>query len=116
MPPGTLAFPFRIPFQNPQSGAFRTTGASLPPLLKEKSDSPASGSINGGVYFVSQKLLASLRVEPLSLERAVLPTLVLERCVKVFPTDAPFLDIGIPSDYAAASGFFEHLGIAPKSP
>ena len=82
--------------------------------FKEKSDSPASGSINGGVYFVSQKLLASLRVEPLSLERAVLPALVLERRVKVFPTDAPFLDIGIPSDYAAAAGFFERLGIAPN--
>ena len=84
--------------------------------FKEKSDSPASGSINAGVYFVSQDLLASLRVEPLSLERAVLPTLVLERRVKVLPSDAQFLDIGIPSDYAAAGGFFERLGIAPKSP
>ena len=82
--------------------------------FKEKSDSPASGSINAGVYFVSQKLLASLPVEPLSLERTVLPALVLERRVKIFQTDAPFLDIGIPSDYAAASGFFEHLGIAPN--
>ena len=84
--------------------------------FKEKSNSPASGSINASVYFVSQKLLASLRVEPLSLERAVLPTLVLERRVKVLPSDAQFLDIGIPSDYAAAAGFFERLGIAPKSP
>ena len=84
--------------------------------FKEKSNSPASGSINASVYFVSQKLLASLRVEPLSLERAVLPTLVLERRVKVLPSDAQFLDIGIPSDYAAAGGFFERLGIAPKSP
>ena len=83
---------------------------------KEKSDSPAPGSINAGVYLVSQNLLASLRVEPLSLERAVLPALTLERRVKVFPTDAPFLDIGIPSDYAAAAGFFERLGNAPKSP
>ena len=82
--------------------------------FKEKSDSPASGSINAGVYFVSQKLLASLPVEPLSLERTVLSALVLERRVKIFQTDAPFLDIGIPSDYAAASGFFEHLGIAPN--
>jgi NDP-sugar pyrophosphorylase family protein len=84
--------------------------------FKEKSDSPASGSINAGVYFVSQKLLASLRVEPLSLERAVLPELTRERHVKVLHSDAPFLDIGIPSDYAAAAGFFERLGIVPKSP
>jgi NDP-sugar pyrophosphorylase family protein len=84
--------------------------------FKEKSDSPAPGSINAGVYLVSQNLLASLCIEPLSLERAVLPALTLERCVKVFPTDAPFLDIGIPSNYAAAAGFFERLGNAPKSP
>jgi NDP-sugar pyrophosphorylase family protein len=82
--------------------------------FKEKSDTPASGSINAGVYFVSQNLLASLRVEPLSLERTVLPALVLERRVKIFQTDAPFLDIGIPSDYAAASGFFERLENAPN--
>lgn len=82
--------------------------------FKEKSDSPASGSINAGVYFVSQKLLASLRIEPLSLERTVLPELTRERHVKVLPSDAPFLDIGIPSDYAAAAGFFERLGIAPN--
>jgi NDP-sugar pyrophosphorylase family protein len=82
--------------------------------FKEKSDSPASGSINAGVYFVSQKLLASLRIEPLSLERTVLPKLTRERHVKVLPSDAPFLDIGIPSDYAAAAGLFERLGIVPN--
>jgi NDP-sugar pyrophosphorylase family protein len=82
--------------------------------FKEKSESPALGSINAGVYLVSQNLLASLRVQPLSLEREVLPGLAIERRVKVFPTDAPFLDIGIPSDYAAAAGFFERLGIVPN--
>jgi NDP-sugar pyrophosphorylase family protein len=82
--------------------------------FKEKSDSPAPGSINAGVYLVSQNLLASLRIEPLSLERAVLPELTRERHVKVLPSDAPFLDIGIPSDYAAAAGFFERLGIVPN--
>ena len=73
--------------------------------FKEKSDSPAPGTINAGVYFVSQNLLASLRAEPLSLERAVLPALTLQRRVKVFPTDSPFLDIGIPEDYSRAGDF-----------
>ncbi|MEI8293885.1 MAG: nucleotidyltransferase family protein [bacterium] len=82
--------------------------------FKEKSDCPASGNINAGVYLVSQNFLSSLSVEPLSLERAVLPGLVAEQRVKVFPADAPFLDIGIPSDYAAAAGFFERLGIVPN--
>ena len=79
--------------------------------FKEKFDPPASGTINAGVYFVSQKLLASLRVEPLSLERIVLPELTRERHVKVFSTHAPFLDIGIPQDYAAAADFFKQLEI-----
>ena len=81
----------------------------------EKNQSGTSGSINAGMYLITQNLLASLSVEPLSLERQVLPGLTLERRVKVFPTDSPFLDIGIPEDYAAAGNFFSALGIAPHS-
>jgi 8-oxo-dGTP pyrophosphatase MutT (NUDIX family)/UTP-glucose-1-phosphate uridylyltransferase len=79
----------------------------------EKSASTGAGPINAGVYLVSQGLLSSLQAEPLSLERQVLPRRAVERQVKVFPSDAPFLDIGIPADYAAAAGFFQRLGIAP---
>ncbi len=78
----------------------------------EKNQSGTSGAINAGMYFITQNLLDSLPVEPLSLERQVLPGLTLERRVKVFPTDSPFLDIGIPEDYAAAGNFFSALGIA----
>jgi len=44
-----------------------------------------------------------------------LPALTLGQRVKVFPTDAPFLDIGIPEDYAAAADFFRQLEISPHS-
>ena len=81
----------------------------------EKNQSGTPGTINAGIYLITQKLLASLPVEPLSLERQVLPGLTLERRVKVFPTDSPFLDIGIPEDYAAAGNFFSALGIAPHA-
>ncbi|MCX6969895.1 MAG: sugar phosphate nucleotidyltransferase [Verrucomicrobia bacterium] len=81
----------------------------------EKNQSGTSGSINAGMYLITQNLLASLTVEPLSLERQVLPGLTIEGRVKVFRTDSPFLDIGIPEDYAAAGNFFSALGIAPHT-
>jgi 8-oxo-dGTP pyrophosphatase MutT (NUDIX family)/UTP-glucose-1-phosphate uridylyltransferase len=81
----------------------------------EKTQSATSGTINAGMYLITQNLLASLPVEPLSLERQVLPGLTIEGRVKVFPTDSLFLDIGIPEDYAAAGNFFSALGIAPHA-
>ena len=83
--------------------------------FNEKNLSGTPGSINAGMYLITQNLLASLPVEPLSLERQVLPGLTLEQRVKVFPTDSPFLDIGIPEDYAASGNFFSGLGIAPHN-
>ena len=77
--------------------------------FSEKNQSGTPGAINAGMYLITQNLLASLTVEPLSLERQVLPSLTLERRVKVFSTDSPFLDIGIPEDYVAAGEFFRRL-------
>ncbi len=73
--------------------------------FNEKSRSQEPGYINAGVYFISQNLLASLCIKPHSLEKAVLPSLTLKGSVKVFPTDSPFLDMGVPKDYAAAADF-----------
>lgn len=81
--------------------------------FSEKNQSGTPGSINAGMYLITQNLLASLPVEPHSLERQVLPGLTFEGRVKVFPTDSPFLDIGTPGDYARAGEFFSDLGIAP---
>ena len=81
----------------------------------EKNQSGTPGTINAGMYLITQNLLASLPMEPLSLERQVLPGLTIEGRVKVFPTDSPFLDIGVPEDYAAAGNFFSALGIAPHT-
>ena len=72
----------------------------------EKTQSATSGTINAGMYLITQNLLASLPVEPLSLEREVLPALTVERRVKVFPADSPFLDIGTPESFQLADEFF----------
>ncbi len=83
--------------------------------FSEKNQSRIPGTINAGMYLITQNLLASLPVEPLSLERQVLPGLTFEGRVKVFTMGSPFLDIGIPDDYARAGEFFAGLGIAPHS-
>jgi 8-oxo-dGTP pyrophosphatase MutT (NUDIX family) len=80
----------------------------------EKSPTPAPGLINAGMYLVAQEILAILPKKRTSLETEILPGLVAAKRSQVFQTDSPFLDIGIPSDYAAAPAFFEQLGNAPN--
>jgi NDP-sugar pyrophosphorylase family protein len=64
------------------------------------------------MYLITQNLLASLPVEPLSLERQVLPGLTIEGRVKVFPTVSPFIDIGTPESFQLAGEFFTtHLSL-----
>ena len=72
----------------------------------EKSPTPAPGLINAGMYLVSQEILAILPKKRTSLETEILPSLAAAGRIQVFETDSPFLDIGIPSDYAAAPDFF----------
>lgn len=83
--------------------------------FKEKSSTPEAGIINAGTYLVTQSLLNSLPRVRCSLESEFLPQIALEERVKVFKSTAPFLDIGVPADYAAAPAFFECLGIAPNA-
>jgi dTDP-glucose pyrophosphorylase/ADP-ribose pyrophosphatase YjhB (NUDIX family) len=89
--------------------------------FREKSPAPTPGRINAGVYLVSQGVIRSIPPGRRSLETEILPSLAREGRVNVFKSSAPFLDIGIPADYAAAPTFFEKLGIAlnamfPDSP
>lgn len=82
--------------------------------FREKSPSAAPGAINAGHYLVAQEMIASLPDERASLETQVLPGLAAKGRISVFETKSPFLDIGIPADYAAATDFFERLGNAPN--
>jgi histidinol-phosphate phosphatase family protein len=70
---------------------------------------PGPGLINAGVYWLPRTLLAQLRpLEAASLERDGLPRWLAEG-VAVWVTAAPFLDIGVPADYARAAAFFTSL-------
>jgi dTDP-glucose pyrophosphorylase len=82
--------------------------------FREKSHAPSPGLINAGMYLVAQGILAGLPQKRTSLETEILPGLAAAGRIHVFKTASPFLDIGIPSDYAAAATFFERLGNAPN--
>jgi dTDP-glucose pyrophosphorylase/8-oxo-dGTP pyrophosphatase MutT (NUDIX family) len=81
--------------------------------FREKSPTPAPGLINAGMYLLSREILATLPQKRTSLETEILPGLAAAGRVQVFENASPFLDIGIPSDYAAAADFFVRLDIAP---
>jgi D-glycero-alpha-D-manno-heptose 1-phosphate guanylyltransferase len=87
-------------------GTLKTTSDSRLLAFSEKSRSPAPGLINAGMYLLSQEILATLPQKRTSLETEILPALATAGRIQVFETDSPFLDIGIPSDYAAAPVFF----------
>jgi len=87
----------------PDAGA--TGDASLVVGLREKGV-PGPGAINAGIYWLPRLVLAGLPAgEPLSFETDVLPQLVATG-LPAERHEAPFLDIGVPADYAAAADFF----------
>jgi histidinol-phosphate phosphatase family protein len=65
-----------------------------------------TGAINAGIYWLHRADVLSLPAGPSSLERDLLPNLVQSQRLAAFPTAAPFLDIGVPADYARARAFF----------
>ena len=67
-----------------------------------------AGLINGGIYRLHRSVFDGKRVgEAFSFERDILQPLAVP--VFAMPTDAYFIDIGIPSDYARAQEELPHL-------
>ena len=95
-------------------GAVELDGKTVT-AFKEKNADGKPGLINGGIYLISQGILSGLPEGTHSLEREVFPSLVAEGRLRGVVTTSAFLDIGIPSSYAAAGEFCEGLGIAPHS-
>jgi NDP-sugar pyrophosphorylase family protein len=64
------------------------------------------GYINAGIYLIDHKTIAALPPDrPLSLEREVFPQWV-GRGIHALAQQVPFIDIGTPESWAAASDFF----------
>jgi NDP-sugar pyrophosphorylase family protein len=71
--------------------------------FQEKGASDGPGWINAGVYLLRRELVAGIPADTsVSLEREVFPGWPLHG----FPSEAAFIDIGIPADYARAERFF----------
>ena len=85
---------------------------TLHAFLEKALTSNGPGPINAGLYLLSQDVLSILRLCRMSLETQILPALVAEERVRVFEANSPFLDIGTPADYAAASSFFKRIGFS----
>ncbi len=66
-----------------------------------------AGLINGGIYIIDKNALDAVSEEKFSLEKQVLETLLLP--VRVFESDAYFIDIGIPEEFARANSQTEML-------
>ena len=73
----------------------------------EKSEEAAPGWINAGLYFVQPEVLDLVPAgRKCSIEREIFPRLVGEGLFARQFTDAAFLDIGTPEDYARAESLF----------
>jgi NDP-sugar pyrophosphorylase family protein len=76
----------------------------------EKGDATGEGWISAGCYLVDRDIFATTEeVEAESLEREILPALVLDRRVYGYPTSGRFVDIGTPESYFLARTLLEEL-------
>lgn len=75
--------------------------------FEEKGGMQGSGMINAGVYLLDRDVIEGICVNAeVSLERDLFPLLVGKGLVGI-KLVRRFIDIGVPSDYLAASTFFE---------
>tara|TARA_R110000868_G_scaffold4155_49_gene25666 strand:+ start:2672 stop:3376 length:705 start_codon:yes stop_codon:yes gene_type:complete len=72
-------------------------------------ESSGPGLVNTGIYRIRSEIISQLPPRPASLETEILPALVKRQRVTGRVHNAPFLDIGIPSDFARASAFVKDL-------
>ena len=71
--------------------------------MLERPKAPGPGDINGGVYWLSREILSLIAEQgAVSLERDVFPRAIAQGRLQARMQDGPFVDIGIPQDYAAA--------------
>ena len=59
------------------------------------------GLINGGIYLIDRNALDGINEEKFSFEKQVLEKLLIP--VRVFESDAYFIDIGVPEEFARAN-------------
>ncbi len=73
--------------------------------FEEKHPGSRSGWINGGIYLLGRNTIDNYAADKFSLEREVFNANVASMHLQAYKTDAFFLDMGIPEDYARAQDF-----------
>ena len=73
--------------------------------FQEKQATDTPGLVNGGVYYLSRKILDVLPARSCSLESDVFPKLAAEGKLEGKIYQRPFIDIGIPASLAEAQTF-----------
>lgn len=77
--------------------------------FEEKGCRQGSGLINAGIYLLANSVVESIPPQKaVSLEREIFSDLI-DQGLYGFVQQGRFIDIGIPSDYQAASSFFREL-------
>lgn len=68
--------------------------------FNEKTEESRPGTINGGIYLISRKLIDEIPEGKVSLENDMIPRWLKEgKALGGFVNDGYFIDIGIPEDY-----------------
>jgi len=75
--------------------------------FKEKESNMGTGLINGGIYLINRHVLDAFGEKRFSLEQDVFKKSTHSLKMQAFRTDAFFLDIGIPDDYAKAQNMIK---------
>jgi D-glycero-alpha-D-manno-heptose 1-phosphate guanylyltransferase len=70
--------------------------------FRKKDSKSGSGWINGGIYLIKKQVFENFPEGKFSLENDVFKEACSRFKIKAYQTDADFLDIGIPEDYAKA--------------
>ena len=82
-----------------RSGYLEISGGRLTGFCEK--GATGEGLINGGIYFIDKNALDCISDEKFSFEKQVLETLLL--AVNIFESEAYFIDIGIPEEFARAN-------------
>lgn len=88
-------------------GAVAVSPAGVITEFAEKGCRQGAGLINAGIYLIQRRVIEAITAgRAVSLEREIFPALAERHQLRGVVTPGSFIDIGIPSDYAAAAAFF----------
>jgi D,D-heptose 1,7-bisphosphate phosphatase len=117
-PPGALAtLALRRTAPGARFGTVSLSGGGMVAGFapRPEGDAVPDGPINGGIYLMQRALLDRVGEGPCSLEADILPGLAREGRLAAMVTDAAFLDIGVPEDFAAAQHDIPRMARRPAA-